>query len=76
MQINMFVEPSYNHQYCRLEELTEEITSHFTERLKTADEKITDISKLEMECWQMIDEIGGKCSDWIKEIEQIRDQQV
>ena len=62
--------------YDKLNVLVEKITSHFTRMLKSADHKITNISKLDKDSWQVIDEIGEKCKAWIKEVEQIRDEQV
>ena len=56
--------------------LAEEITSHFKEMLKTASDKITKISKLDKDSWEMIDKVEEKCTDWTKELDRVRDEQV
>ena len=67
---------STNHKLSSFTALTEEITSHYKQLLKSAEERITEMCKVSKETWRKLDDEEEKCDKWIQEIKRVRDEQV
>ena len=67
---------SPNHKLSSFTALTEEITSHYKQLLKSAEERITEMCKVSKETWRKLDDEEEKCDKWIQEIKRVRDEQV
>ena len=64
------------HRFHSLDQLKEEITSHFTDLLTSANDKVTDICKRDKKMWRILDDEEVECKHMIETIEHIRDEQV
>ena len=65
-----------NHRFNTLNKFQEEITAYFTELLKSANNKITEIYKLDKQIWRTLDDEEVECKEKIQIIETTRDEQV
>ena len=65
-----------SHRFCSLDQLKEEITSHFADLLKSASDKVTNICKRDKKIWRVLDDEEMECKHMIEMIERIRDEQV
>ena len=59
-----------------IDDLKEEITTHFNEILETANETLDDICELVKDMWRTLDDEEVECQEKIKRIERARDERV
>ena len=64
------------HKYRTLNDLEEEISSHFRGLVKSSDSKKSELAHAEQEAARVQAAEDDKCRKWMKEIDRVRDQQV
>ena len=65
-----------SHKFSSFSALLEEIASHYTQLIKSMEDKITEMCKVSKQTWQKLDDVEVICSKWIEEIKRNRDDQV
>ena len=64
------------HKYRTLNDLEEEISSHFRGLVKSSDSKKSELAHAEQEAARVQAAEDDKCRKWMKEIDRVRDHQV
>ena len=64
------------HTFYTVEELSPNITLHYRQLLKFAEDKITEMCKASKELWVRLGEEEQKCMKWVDELKRVRDEQV
>ncbi|XP_067943230.1 uncharacterized protein [Watersipora subatra] len=65
-----------DHTFSSLNTLKEEITVHFNNLLQSADEKLTEICKVDKQIWRVLDEEEVECAKRLQMIEKVCDEQI
>lgn len=64
------------HKFSTFTALTEELSAHYKNLIKNAEERTSRMCKLSKETWAMLDKKEQLCEKWIEELERVLEEQV
>ena len=76
MLCSTFTDGATSHTFTSLNQLKEDLQTHFDQLLKSAGDKLTNICKKDKQIWKMLDDEEVLFEEKLKKIEEIRDEQV